>query len=519
MSKIAEFVTGAKEKYPAQLLKGRIEAEGNVISCFFKDMLLLDDTTFEQKDFISSDGLFYFSMLKQLRSKGFYSLDEVTILSNLSDEVVERYEDCGGWDTIQHQMDIINTQNFDTYIDILYRENILLKMHNDGFNLLKEITVGDKQVVPLKLFRKMTAEEVTDWYEARLTTYGTGYSSKILEEEEIDFEDEFIESCAEGEENGVPFDVAGVDVNGEEINCFPFLSRQIMGLIEGTFTMMAGFSSAGKSTWWITVLMALLYYDRKILIISNEENIKKFKVKFMIWLLGKRNRYFKLTKKKMASGDINTESRKQLSDVQAFWRKYYKGRVKFINITDADISIVKKKVRENVLRHGYDTVLYDTFKIQEGDYSAARQDLALVRDSRELDKLAKKYNLIMLASAQLAEYMKGKLFLDASVLSNAKQIKEILENLFLMRTVYDEELDEKSKFYCRPFRLKKVNDKWIEEQYHPDPTAVYRALFVEKCRSGANSSDNGIGYLLKYDGDHCIFREVAQARFRHGEIK
>lgn len=519
MSKIAEFVTGAKEKYPAQLLKGRIEAEGNVISCFFKDMLLLDDTTFEQKDFISSDGLFYFSMLKQLRSKGFYSLDEVTILSNLSDEVVERYEDCGGWDTIQHQMDIINTQNFDTYIDILYRENILLKMHNDGFNLLKEITVGDKQVVPLKLFRKMTAEEVTDWYEARLTTYGTGYSSKILEEEEIDFEDEFIESCAEGEENGVPFDVAGVDVNGEEINCFPFLSRQIMGLIEGTFTMMAGFSSAGKSTWWITVLMALLYYDRKILIISNEENIKKFKVKFMIWLLGKRNRYFKLTKKKMASGDINTESRKQLSDVQAFWRKYYKGRVKFINITDADISIVKKKVRENVLRHGYDTVLYDTFKIQEGDYSAARQDLALVRDSRELDKLAKKYNLIMLASAQLAEYMKGKLFLDASVLSNAKQIKEILENLFLMRTIYDEELDEKSKFYCRPFRLKKVNDKWIEEQYHPDPTAVYRALFVEKCRSGANSSDNGIGYLLKYDGDHCIFREVAQARFRHGEIK
>ena len=47
------------------------------------------------------------------------------------------------------------------------------------------------------------------------------------------------------------------------------------------------------------------------------------------------------------------------------------------------------------------------------------------------------------------------------------RIKEILENLFLMRTVYAEELDEKSKFYCRPFRLKKVNDKWIEEEYKP----------------------------------------------------
>lgn len=482
-------------------------------------MLLIDDTTFEQKDFVTADGLFYFSMLNQLRNKGFYSLDEVTILSNLSQDAIDKYEDMGGWDSIQHQIDIINTQNFDTYIDVLYRENILLHMHSDGFNLLREIDVNGKKIIPLKLFRKMTAEEVTDWYDARISSYGTGYSSKVLEEEEIDFDDEFIESCQEGEENGVPFDIAGYDINGEEINCFPFLSRQIMGLLEGTFTMMGGFSSVGKSSWWVTVLMSLLYYDRKILIISNEESVKKFKVKFMIWLLGKRNRYFKLTKKKMTSGDINAESRDQLTQVQKFWRENYKGRVKFISINDADMRVVKKKIRENVLRYGYDCVLYDTFKIQESDFEGTRQDLSLVRDSRELDKIAKKYNIIMLASVQLAERLKGKLFLDSSVLSNSKQIKEILENLFLMRTVYDEELDEKNKFYCRPFRLKKVNDKWIEEEYAPDRNAVYRALFVEKTRNGDNSSDTGVAYLLKFDGDHCIFREVAQARFKHGEIK
>ena len=501
------------------MLKGRIETEGNVISCFFKDMLLIDDTTFEQRDFVTADGLFYFSMLNQLRNKGFYSLDEVTILSNLSQDAIDKYEDMGGWDSIQHQIDIINTQNFDTYIDILYRENILLHMHSDGFNLLREIDVNGKKIIPLKLFRKMTAEEVTDWYDARISSYGTGYSSKVLEEEEIDFDDEFIESCQEGEENGVPFDIAGYDINGEEINCFPFLSRQIMGLLEGTFTMMGGFSSVGKSSWWVTVLMSLLYYDRKILIISNEESVKKFKVKFMIWLLGKRNRYFKLTKKKMTSGDINSESRDQLTQVQKFWRENYKGKIKFISINDADMRVVKKKIRENVLRYGYDCVLYDTFKIQESDFEGTRQDLSLVRDSRELDKIAKKYNIIMLASVQLAERLKGKLFLDSSVLSNSKQIKEILENLFLMRTVYDEELDEKNKFYCRPFRLKKVNDKWIEEEYTPDRNAVYRALFVEKTRNGNNSSDTGVAYLLKFDGDHCIFREVAQARFKHGEIK
>ena len=69
MIDINEFITGVKEKYPAQLLKGRVQIEGNVISCFFKDMLLLDDTIFEQKDFVTVDGLFYFSLLKNLRIK------------------------------------------------------------------------------------------------------------------------------------------------------------------------------------------------------------------------------------------------------------------------------------------------------------------------------------------------------------------------------------------------------------------------------------------------------------------
>lgn len=485
----------------------------------FKDMLLLDDLDLKKEDFITNDGRFYFGLLTQLRKKGFYSLDEITILSNMNDEVIERYEVCGGWESIQHQIDIINDKNFDTYIDILYRENIMLHMYDDGINLLHTVDVNGKKVVLLKLFRKMDADSVQDWWDARIASYGTGYSSKILEEEEIDFDDEFINSCEEGLENGVPFDIAGYDVNGEEINCFPFLTRQTMGLLEGTLTMLAGFSSAGKSTWFVTVIMALLFYDKKVLIISNEERVKKFKAKFMVWLLGKRNRYFKLSKSKFLSGDINEESRKQLSDVQKFWRENYKGKLKFISIADADMSVVKKKIRENALRYGYDTVLYDTFKIQEKDFSGQRQDLALVRDSRELDKIGKKYNLIMLASVQLAEYMRGKLFLDSSVLSNSKQIKEILEGLFLMRTVYDEELDEKSKYYCHPFRLKKVNDKWIEEEYKPDRNAVWRILFVEKTRNGRNSSDTGVAYLLKYDGDHCIFREVAQCRPKHGEIR
>lgn len=446
-------------------------------------------------------------------------MDEVTVLSNSSEAVIERYNACGGWETIQHQMDIINDKNFDTYIDILYRENTIKSLFDDGFNLMKNIKVKDKEITPLSLFRKMTNEEVLDWYDARISTYGIAQSSNILCEEEIDFDDKFIEDCKEGLENGVPFDTAGFDINNEEINCFPFLSNQTGGLLPGTLTMMGGFSGCGKSTWFVTIIMSLLSKGKKVLIISNEENIKKFKVKFLVWMLGKRNRYFKLTKKKLTAGDIDKISREKLSDVQKYWKENYKGNLKFIQINDSNMAVAKKKIRENALRYGYDTVLYDTFKIAPEDMIGQRQDLALVRDSRELDKLGKKYNLIMLASVQLAESLKGKLFLDSSVLSNSKQIKEVLEGLFLMRNVYPEELDiGNKKYFCRPFRLKKVNDKWIEEEYHADQDAVWRMIFVEKTRSGNVSSDTGIAYLSRFDGNHSIFRETCQCRPKHGSI-
>lgn len=517
---MSNFLLGIEGKYPKEILKGRIEVEGNVISCFMKDMLLMEESSFQREDFITQDGVFFYSVMNNLKKKGFNSLDEVTIMSNCSDNVIDRYMELGGWDTIQHQIDIINTENFDTYADILYRENIICQLHKDGFNLTNDIELEDgNKVNPLKMFRKMSSEEVTDWYESRLDTYGRDISSKVLEEEVITFTDEWLEMCEEGIENGVPFDFAGIDVDGEKIQAFPFLSNQINGLLEGTFTMMGGFSSTGKSSWWVTVIMALLNRDRKVLLITNEENVSKFKQKLIVWLAAKHLKYYKLTKKKFSSGERNEEFREVLKQIQQVWRDEYSNRLKIVSIEDADMRVVKKKIRTSVLRDGYDTVLYDTFKLQESNFNGSRQDLELVRDSRVLHSLAKKYNIIMLASIQLAEYMKGKLFLDSSVLSNSKQVKEVLENLFLMRNVFDEELDPQNNMYCNPFRTVNVNGKWEEQKYAPDRSAVWRMLFVEKTRNGSNSSDTGVAYLLKFDGDHCTFSETAKCRPKHGEIK
>ena len=190
---IGKFIAGVEEKYPKELLENRLTVEGNVIGVIFQDPLLIDECDFKSTDFITSDGVFYFSLAKQLRKAGYSVFDEVTILSTISENVIEAFQEKGGFDSVKNLTDIVNMKNSEIYLDNLYRENIMLGMFNDGFNLLKPTDFNGKEIIPYKLFRKMDSESVLDWYESRLSTYGTGFTSKVLEEDYIDFDDEYFE--------------------------------------------------------------------------------------------------------------------------------------------------------------------------------------------------------------------------------------------------------------------------------------------------------------------------------------
>lgn len=512
------FLSGVEEKYDKRLLEGRLTVEGNVIATIFADPLLIDELDLTSKDFITTDGAFYFSLAKKLRKEGYNEFDEVTILSSVSDSILSAFNERGGYATIKNLTDIISRKNADTYIDTLYRENVILSLYRDGFDLFKKVDWNGKEVIPIELFRKMDSEGVTDWYESKLLGYNTGRCSSIIEEEDIVFEDSFIDECLEGEDAGVPFETAGIDVNGNSINVYSFLSRQTSGLLKGSMNMIGGFSSAGKSTWLTGLIIALLENGEKIILVSNEEKIKKYKVKFITWLAAKHHRYYGLTKKKILSGRLSEEDIKVFKSVSQYWNEHYRNKIRIVTTNDADIKTAKKKIREAALKDGFTTFIVDTFKISEGDMNTNRTDLALVRDSRDLAKMAQRLDMIGIASVQLAESQRGTLFLSASVLSNAKQIKEILESLFLIRPVYDEELDPNSKIFCKPFRMIKENDEWIEKEHTVDPTDTWRMLFVEKNRNGSNSSDDGKAYLLKFMGDFAVFNEHCMCRPRHRKI-
>ena len=54
------FITGVKEKYPSELLEGRVHAEANVVGCMISDMLLAEDTNIDSSKFITKDARLIF---------------------------------------------------------------------------------------------------------------------------------------------------------------------------------------------------------------------------------------------------------------------------------------------------------------------------------------------------------------------------------------------------------------------------------------------------------------------------
>lgn len=513
------FIIGVCDKYKEELLEKRIEIEGNTIGCIAGDLLLLDDSMLKPTDYITKDGRFLFSLLKNLRDRGCTVADEVTILTNTSEEVKEKLDAFGGWKQVQSLIDICNAKNFDVFLDDLRKSNICLRLYEKGFNMLDKMTLENgKEVVPYKLFDKFTSQEVLDFYESQLSTLGTVSSNKIIDEGYIDFDEEFINGLETGEEVGVSFADAGLDVNGNKISTFPFLSNNILGLKSGTLSAFGAHSGVGKTTFMIGILMSLIEKGEKVLIVSNEMGLSDFKQGFLIWVLYRYFDYRKLPKKKLASGNLSDEDREMIKKAREYWRAKYAKQIKMVALSDADSRLTCRIIKKHIQRDGFTTFLVDTFKITTSGGTNDNFWLQLVADSKELDGIAKRYDVIGLMTIQLAINTLGRLWMDAFCLSNSKAVKEVLSNLILFRKVYPDELIQGTPYDLKPFRSVKKNDTWVEEPYLPDPTNVYRCLFVEKSRRGIDSGDSGVAYLVRYDGDHCSFYESAKCRPTHKTI-
>lgn len=514
---MGNFIAGIN--YPKELLANRVTVEANVIACIYKDPLLLEEHNIDKEDFISQDGRFLFAIAQRLHKLNIAVFDEVSIISNLTDTIKERFDSVGGYEAVELMCSCVNINNADGYFDALYKANILLGLYNDGTNLFRDVEFNGKTIQLLKLYDKFTAQQVLDHQELLLSKYKVSNDSCIIDETDIKF-DGFVAECESGELTGVPFSNCGTDKDGKIINTFKFISDETQGLLRKGTNIISGFSSVGKSSMLMEVCLSLASAGEDILFFSNEEGVKKFKLKIMAFLLYRYCRYAKCNIKKMMKGIFTDEDKVQIDIAKKLWQERYQNHFKFIELSTPNVSVIKKKVRDYALKYNFSTVIYDVLKLEDCS-GTSRSDLQIQEMTRVFNSLAKQYDLICILTMQCATMYKNRLFLTNEVLADAKNAKDIMENLIILRDCFpDVEFDKKSKYYCKPYRLEKdeITNKWREVEFEPDPRATYKIAFLDKCRSGENSSSSGKAYLLEFKGENCTFIEKAMCRPVHANI-
>lgn len=516
------WLVGVEDKYPKELLDGRINAEANVIGILWQDPLILDEVSLSASDFLSKDGRFYFGIEKQLRSKNLNEFDEVAVISNLPEEVLGKFDERGGYKKINDMASVVSLKNRDSILDELYRYNTILRLYDAGFNLTKKIQIGKKEMTPLEFSKSLTSTELVEWYETQLNKmYSGGYDVKLLEDSDIEITDDFLESLENAEEYGTPYAYAGKDINGDNMNVFPYLSSLTLGFKKACSHYLAGFSSSGKTSMWCSIVMSMAL-EEKVLIICNEQSSRVWKINMILFILYKHFRFTGITKSNLMAGRLDDDDKKMLKKAQDYFNKHYKGRIHFIQLAENSFDVVKSKIRFYALQYNYSMVVFDTLKISDSnrrDNNMAAWE-ELVQYSRDLDILAKKMNLIMCASVQLAQSQKGALFLDSNMLSGAKGMVEQLDTLLCIRDAYKDELDPNSKFYCSPYQVVKdeVTGKFTEKTYLCDPKSSWKFCFLAKSRNSENSTSSGSALMFNFLGQYSSFKEVCWGRPKHGWI-
>ena len=514
-----QFISGTYDQYDPKLLESRMVEEGNICGCLLKDLTLYDDCGLEDKDFITKSGRLIFRIGKVLRDKKCNNFDEITFLSNIKSSVIDRINnDFGGYKQIQNVIDSVSLKNYEVFLDDLNKSNILLALYKKNFNILSEMILDNgKKIVPLEFFKKCTSSEVIDFYEGTLSSLDTKINnSKIIEEGYIDFDDNFLNNLVQKEEMGISFADAGLNVKGELIKTFPFMSSNILGLKHGTLNCWSAHSGAGKSTYMITILMSLISQGETISMVTNESSVSDVKVQFLIWVLTRCLDYWDITKKKLISGNLTDENKEKIADAREYWRQNYSKSIKITSLSDADARLTCQIIKRDITRSGCTSFLVDTFKMSMDNGSNDAFWMSLIKDTRALTEISAKYKVIGLMTVQLALNSLNRCWIDASCLSNSRGIKETLSNLIMFRKVTDAELDPTSPYFIHPFRHKQnLDGSWYEEEYTPDRSKVWRLFFLDKCRRGSDSNDTGIAYLIRYDGDYCCFYETCKARPTH----
>lgn len=480
MSVKVNYKSGVEKNIPKELLEGRSIVEGNMVACLWKDPSLYDNFDLEIADFLTTDGELYYILGKNMREMGYKQFDIITVTTHLKDKPI--IQEKINFNAINSIRDLVDLDNIDAYYDELVKYNILVRLNLRGFDVVKN----------LDRFKNTTSEGVYAWFEKELNKI---FIKKQLGVEPVELTedfDDFLAECDRGSNLGIQFGTA-----------MPILNQIFAGLHKKNVLLHTAHSGVGKTSSCLTMyILPLLAQGKNVCVMANEQGEKEWRSLLLPTIVSNILGYKNFNRNRMQYGGFTDEEWMMLREAQE-WLLNCGGSLKFVDLPDYSIPTIKKVIGKHA-NEGYDVFIYDTAKPE--DETSERAWAVFTENSKELFQIAKKHDIVMIATAQLSISTLSQRFVNATCLAKSKAIKEVAGQVVMIRNLWKDEYTGENKdveVYRRKMNSQGELTK-TREFITLDKDKEYAVLFIDKNRFGKD----GIQLLLEKDLGTNVWKEV-----------
>ena len=472
------------ENLPVELSENRHIVEGNVCLSLWKQPELFIEYPLCSDDFLTKDGQLLYQVGKHMLAEGYSEFDLISVETFLNDfpTIKAQIDEFGGANQILNEVRNINPNNMDKYYDELNKWNSLIGFHDKGFNILKDL---DK-------FKRMTCEQVADYIEYQMLSCVKDRSMNGAKVSNCYISDDFFERL-----------LVGDLVESVSINEFaPYLNYTLNGVVLGKVHLVSGHSGAGKSTFvFSNYVYPVLKQGESFTLISNELTKEEYIIMLLSIVLLDVFSYTNLTRKKLQSGTFTEQDKEFLDKARQYINDNFADQLKFVDFDDYDSASVIKIIRK-LSKEGCRLFLFDTMK--SDDSANERSWAQIIESSKQFQSVAKKNNIAIILTYQIASHSFDKRWLHRGMLSQGKQIIEVVHSHIMLRPIKADEF-KGGRNDIHPFRHKKVDGKFTNEResIELDPEKKYTLLFVDKNRSGKD----GDVIVYEFAGHYARFKE------------
>lgn len=474
------------EKTNKKIAENSLASEANVCAILWKnpELYRLHDNV-ALSDFQNNIWKVYFEIGRQIiidEQKN--TLDELTVGFYLQkhSKLQAKYEEYGGYNTIQQATEYVDVSNIESYISDLHKFKTLKQLNDLGFPVAKNFSQ----------YMDMTLEQIYEYHEAVLNHTFLNAETDVKTYNVADGIFELIDKMDKGEAFGLP--LSGSDI----------LSNQIAGIQQGNIYSLMMNSGGGKSFFvcrWL--LPAIIENNERVCMIINEEDESRIQRELLIYysnyVLGGN-----INKTQLRNGGFDEQTKallyKSAEKIQELKEKntIIIAPLESYNV-DTAIKIIKKYASMNCKYFILDTLKLGNDAKSENSWLALQQDMVKLYNCVK----PKAKNVALFVTAQLGKQSLTQRYLTNFSIGMSKSIIDVMSCVVLSRLVLeDEKGDEKNSIKC--FRLE-GKSKHTKIPFKLDPDKQYVVHFVSKNRFG---QANNLQIVAEIDYATNYYKEV-----------